>query len=522
MTTAAKKTTSIALAALLAMALVPISAPATSQQAWGDEASDGHNVANESLTELDTALSDSTAENDKGSSATELKEVEEEVSALSLGTLEVTHPIQNMASYSDFTLQDGKKISYKTSSTSDEILDFDFSLSAMSTIAISLNAYDHGSEYYNVCIFSLYNSEDKLLDTIYADHNSTVDARWILPAGSYYIRYLSLDFGYKQTVTIGYDIVESGTAEYQMTPSYIRTKEEAPTITIGSKYVLGVNFWGYAQTVSNEDLDGHYYKINLTEKSALDIAISSVGKTGIGLYNSSDQLMYAAYTNGTATSTDAAGFTTAELNPGTYFVFVSTSDYRALGTPYLFAVEYAKTSLSKASVTPAKSAYTYTGKDIKPGATVRVGGKTLKSGTDYTVSYKSNKAVGTATVTVTGKGAYTGSKSATFKINPKGTAVKGKVKAGKKSFTVKWAKLSKANLKQATGYQVRYSLKKNMKGAKVKAVKATSSAGKKCTLKVSKLKGGKKYYVQVRTYKKVGGKTYYSGWSKAKTVKVKK
>ncbi|MEE0706318.1 MAG: fibronectin type III domain-containing protein, partial [Adlercreutzia sp.] len=154
--------------------------------------------------------------------------------------------------------------------------------------------------------------------------------------------------------------------------------------------------------------------------------------------------------------------------------------------------------------------------------TVKVGGKTLKAGTDYAVSYKSNKAVGTATVTVTGKGAYTGSKSATFKINPKGTSVKGKVAAGKKSFTVKWSKLSKANLKQATGYQIRYSLKKTMKGAKVKTVKATSSAGKKCALKVSKLKGGKKYYVQVRTYKKVGGKTYCSGWSKAKTVKVKK
>ena len=35
-------------------------------------------------------------------------------------------------------------------------------------------------------------------------------------------------------------------------------------------------------------------------------------------------------------------------------------------------------------------------------------------------------------------------------------------------------------------------------------------------------KGGKKYYVQVRTYKKAAGKTYYSGWSKAKTVRAKK
>ena len=120
-----------------------------------------------------------------------------------------------------------------------------------------------------------------------------------------------------------------------------------------------------------------------------------------------------------------------------------------------------------------------------------------------------------------GKGSYTGTKTATFKINPKGTSVK-KLKKAKRGFAVTWKKPSKANLKQTTGYQVRWSLKKSMKGAKAKAVKATTKAGKKCTLKVSKLKGGKKYYVQVRTYKKTGGKTYYSSWSKAKTVKIKK
>ncbi|WP_304598054.1 fibronectin type III domain-containing protein [Adlercreutzia caecimuris] len=97
-----------------------------------------------------------------------------------------------------------------------------------------------------------------------------------------------------------------------------------------------------------------------------------------------------------------------------------------------------------------------------------------------------------------------------------------KLKKAKRGFTVTWKKPSKAALKQTAGYQVRWSLKKSMKSAKTKTVKASSSAGKKCTLKVSKLKGGKKYYVQVRTYKKASGKTYYSSWSKAKAVKTKK
>ena len=40
--------------------------------------------------------------------------------------------------------------------------------------------------------------------------------------------------------------------------------------------------------------------------------------------------------------------------------------------------------------------------------------------------------------------------------------------------------------------------------------------------KITKLKGGKKYYVKIRTYKIVGGKKYYSPWSKTKTVRTKR
>lgn len=165
---------------------------------------------------------------------------------------------------------------------------------------------------------------------------------------------------------------------------------------------------------------------------------------------------------------------------------------------------------------------THTGKAQKAtAATVKLGGKTLKLGRDFTISSKSGKNIGTYKVTITGIGAYTGTKTVTFKIVPKGTSV-SKLTKGKKAFTVKWKKPSKANLKQTTGYQVRWSTAKSMKGAKSKTVKATSSTGKKCQIKVAKLKANKKYYVQVRTYKKVGGKMYYSIWSKAKAVKTKK
>lgn len=71
--------------------------------------------------------------------------------------------------------------------------------------------------------------------------------------------------------------------------------------------------------------------------------------------------------------------------------------------------------LSEATVTVATTR-AYTGSALKPVPTVTLGGRKLVAGTDYTVSYKNNVNPGTATVTITGKGNYTGTKTATFKV----------------------------------------------------------------------------------------------------------
>lgn len=55
---------------------------------------------------------------------------------------------------------------------------------------------------------------------------------------------------------------------------------------------------------------------------------------------------------------------------------------------------------------------------------------------------------------------------------------------------------------------------RNPKSKTVKGYKHTSK-------KITKLSAKKKYYVQVRTYKKASGKTYYSSWSNVKSVKTK-
>ena len=243
-------------------------------------------------------------------------------------------------------------------------------------------------------------------------------------------------------------------------------------------------------------------------------------------------------------------------------------------------------SISKASVTLSTSTYAYDGKAKKPGVTVKLNGKTLKNGTDYTVSYSNNTKVGTATVKITGKGNYAGSVSKTYSIknNFKKATVSGisnKSYTGKnitQSITVKY---NGKTLKKGTDYTVSYSSNKSIGTATVKiagkgsytgtitktfkinpakqeiqkltakskaffvdwaqkgsatgyeiqyATNSKFTSAKKVTITnnktdkatVSKLSGKKKYYVRVRSYTTVKGTKYYGAWSASKSVTTKK
>lgn len=76
----------------------------------------------------------------------------------------------------------------------------------------------------------------------------------------------------------------------------------------------------------------------------------------------------------------------------------------------------AKLTKSNATLTLAYTKKAYNGGTLKPAVTVKHGSKTLTQGDDYTVTYAHNSEPGTATVTVTGAGKYTGSLSKTFQI----------------------------------------------------------------------------------------------------------
>lgn len=210
-------------------------------------------------------------------------------------------------------------------------------------------------------------------------------------------------------------------------------------------------------------------------------------------------------------------------DPGVYYVKVTadagvTSNIATLTivpqtakiTTVANATSYMTVSWNK--VNKASGYYVYrstNGKKFTKIATVKSANtakysdkKATKNGQKYVYKvvtyYNGNQTVSSADSSV-----KTGYRLSTMKVSSLTN------KKGKKAY-IKWKKNSKS-----TGYQIRYVTGKS----KAKTVKASSKAKTKT---ISKLKKGKTYKVRIRSYKKVSNVTYYSAWSKQKSVKIKK
>ena len=149
--------------------------------------------------------------------------------------------------------------------------------------------------------------------------------------------------------------------------------------------------------------------------------------------------------------------------------------------------------------------------NVKSNKTITSTLSKLKEGQKYYVRIRTYKTVGK----VNYYSAWSAAKSATVKGVAAPAAVKlTSVKSAKAGeMTVKWGKNAKVG-----GYQLQYATASNFKGAKTVAINKAATT----STTIKKLTKGKKYYVRVRTYQKVSGKTYYSAWSASKNVTIKK
>lgn len=122
--------------------------------------------------------------------------------------------------------------------------------------------------------------------------------------------------------------------------------------------------------------------------------------------------------------------------------------------------------------------------------------------------------VGKATITITAGAteAYTKTvKRVTVTVNPTGTTFRSVYNAKSQKLKAYWKKNS-----SISGYQLQYGTSKQFTNCKTVTLKSAKYTGAVRT----KLSKGKTYYIRIRTYKKVGGKTYYSAWSKTRQVNI--
>ena len=117
------------------------------------------------------------------------------------------------------------------------------------------------------------------------------------------------------------------------------------------------------------------------------------------------------------------------------------------------------------------------------------------------------------TISTSGDDKYAGTSKVISVTVPKRPSISGlkSKKAGR--MTVKWSKKN-----SCTGYQIQYSRKSSFKSRKTVTISKKSTTART----IKGLKKGKRYYVRVRAFNTVNGKKYYSNWSTAKKVKIRK
>ncbi len=179
---------------------------------------------------------------------------------------------------------------------------------------------------------------------------------------------------------------------------------------------------------------------------------------------------------------------------GTYMAKAVAKEPSYRGEAY-FAFDLAD-PIGSAQVTGISSK-TYTGKRQTQNPTVKLGGKTLRKGVDYELTYKNNVKPGKAVVTIVGKWKYAGNIPKVFTINK----AAGKVdkprllnvfaNTSKKLNTAKWKKVP-----GATGYEASW----RTRGAKTWSSFKVGAAGTTATANNQKV--GALYEYKVRATKK--------------------
>lgn len=401
-----------------------------------------------------------------------------------------------------------------------------------------------------------------------------------LTSGTYYFCVeQSYDYTGNYNFSLNYTSANESFSESDVSNN--NSMETANSISLNQNY--------NGQIAINDDKD--FYKFSVYQDCRINlVATAQIENIYYRIYDASGNKIWSDsyYWNNTTKRIETSE--NIVLNSGTYYYCVERySDYTG---PFSFTLsQKASPYLSNATISLSSSWYTYDGNRKQPSVTVKLGDEYLTEYDDYYVSYSNNLNAGTATVTVSGRGEYSGTVTKNFtiakasgyvsaqnvsknsyyaeqsfylsaygsdtlsyesdnsniQVNQYGrVTVKGSYAgnayititssgSGNYSSAEKTIKVTVTPLKTSlssvyadgggkasvywnwtssgNGYQIQYSTSKSFSnGNKSKKVNGYNTS----YVQLKKLKKGKTYYIRIRT--KCGSS--YSGWSKAKKVKI--
>ncbi len=292
------------------------------------------------------------------------------------------------------------------------------------------------------------------------------------------------------------------------------------TTTITATATAGKNYKAGSASYTLTVVDGR------TDISACKITLSPTSYT----YDGTVKTPAVTIKNGTATLTNGTDYTvsyTNNTNAGTATVTVTGKGNYAGTITATFTIN--RRSLSDASVSGIANK-TYTGTAQTQNLEVKVGDRTLVNDTDYTLSYANNTNAGTATVTITGKGNYTGTVSKNFTINAASLAsaevsgIAGRTYNGAAQTQSPTVKVGGRTLTNGTDYTLSYSNNTNAGTATVSITgksNYTGTVSKAFTISAASLSGAEVSGIAGRTYNgsaqtqnptvKLGGRTLTNG-----------
>ena len=185
-----------------------------------------------------------------------------------------------------------------------------------------------------------------------------------------------------------------------------------PTGTEAKEYTV---YYKIEADANHKAVDPQNFKVTIEQATLTAVQLAETNF----IYNQQEQTALISYVNaGTiaaaAESYDVEGNT--KKNVGLYTVTVTGKGNFKGQVTAQFSIVAANAQLFE--LTLGQTEYIYDGTAKTPSVTVKDGSAVLVENTDYTLAYSANTAAGTATVTATGKGNYTGTQTAQYTIKP--------------------------------------------------------------------------------------------------------